>query len=263
MTPFSSPSIPAIAAAPPQVTPVATTKKKTTTPTTTTQTTGSEKMKTTHVAINLDHPEDNEGFYAWWEKAVELKEGTKQIDLVAISFPIADVDDYTENRYDAVLSASKMEVIVKIPKQPKYQYNSAARKTDSKGHQLAANKMKEHVVNNRDDMICKKIHIKLNGAASIDYFNGSSSLRPIKWLDREDAYPLSLEKDLAYGHFGLSETTVIPKYSAVWRIGIKETLKDLKPSNIDELADRFAEIATDAEGSKRVVDEFADYKGAF
>jgi hypothetical protein len=55
----------------------------------------------------------------------------------------------------------------------------------------------------------------------------------------------------------------VPKYSAVWRIGIKDTLQDLKPTNIDDLADRFAEIATDAEGLKKVVDEFTNYKGAF
>jgi hypothetical protein len=246
-------------------TPTKTTKEKTTTPTTTTQTTGLEKMKTSHVAINLDNPEDNDNFYAWQEKSIELQGGTKQIDLISISVAILDIDDYTDNRYDAVLSASKTEVIVKIPKQAKYQYNSAARKTyNIKGHQLAARKMKEHVMNNRDDMICKKIHIKLNVEASIDYFNGnaSSSLRPIKWLDRENAYPLVLHKDLAYGYFGASED-VVPKYSAVWRIGIKDTLQDLKPTNIDDLADRFAEIATDAEGPKKVVDEFANYKGAF
>jgi hypothetical protein len=198
-----SPSFTPTIAAAPQSTPT-TTKEKTTTPTTTTQTTGLEKMKTSHVAINLDNPEDNgednDNLYAWQEKSIELQGGTKQIDLISISVSILDIDDYTDNCYDAVLSASKTEVIVKIPKQAKYQYNSAARKIyNIKGHQLAARKMKEHVMNNRDDMICKKIHIKLNVEAFVDYFNGnaSSSLRPIKWLDRENAYPLVLHKDLA------------------------------------------------------------------
>jgi hypothetical protein len=142
------PFTPTIAAAPPQSTPEATTKKKTTTPTRTmkkitttptrtTQTTGS-KMKTSVVAINLENPEDNDHFYAWPESAIELEEGTKQIDLVAISVAITDVDDFTENRYDAVVLASKREVIVKMPKQPKHHYNSAARTGTSyniKGHQ--------------------------------------------------------------------------------------------------------------------------------
>jgi archaellin len=153
-----SPFTPTIAAAPPQSTPAATTKKKTTTPTTTTQTTRS-KMKTSVVAINLENPEDNDHFYAWPESAIELEEGTKQIDLVAISVAITDIDDFTENRYDVVVSASKREVIVKMPKQPKHHYNSAARTETSyniRGHQIGANKMKEHILNLRDESVCKK-----------------------------------------------------------------------------------------------------------
>jgi hypothetical protein len=222
-------------------------------------------MKTDYVDINLENPEDNDHFYAWLETGIEIDEGTKQIDLLCISVAIADLDDYADNRYDAVISASKKEVIVKMPKQAKYQFNSAARKAyNVKGHQLAATQMKEHILNDRDDLICKKIHINLPFEASIDHFNGDAStgLRPIKWLDRGDAYHLTLHKDLAYGYFG-SGRDVVPKYCAVWRIGIKDTLKDLQPSNIDKLADRFAEISTDAAGKKKVVDEFAHYKGAF
>jgi hypothetical protein len=55
----------------------------------------------------------------------------------------------------------------------------------------------------------------------------------------------------------------VPKYAVVWRLGIKDTLKELTPINIDYIVDRFAEISTDAAGKKTVVDEFADYKGAW
>jgi hypothetical protein len=54
----------------------------------------------------------------------------------------------------------------------------------------------------------------------------------------------------------------VPKYSAVWRLGIKDTLQDLKSTNIDFIVDRFAEISTDAAAEAHVVDEFPDYKGA-
>jgi hypothetical protein len=222
-------------------------------------------MKTSIVAINLENPEDNDHFYAWPESAIELEEGTKQIDLVAISVAITDIDDFTENRYDAVVSASKREVIVKMPKQPKHHYNSAARTGTSyniKGHQIGANKMKEHILNLRDESVCKKIHIELPYEVTTDYFNDNvnTGLRPIKWLGGEKAFPLELHKDLAFGYFGRD---TVPKYAAVWRLGIKDTLKELTPINIDYIVDRFAEISTDAAGKKTVVDEFADYKGAW
>jgi hypothetical protein len=221
-------------------------------------------MKTSVVAINLENPEDNDHFYTWPESAIELEDGTKQIDLVAISVAITDIDDYTDNRYDAVVSASKREVIVKMTKQPKHHYNSASREETSyniKGHKLGAKTMKEHILNFRDESVCKKIHIELPYEVTTEYFNDkvSTDLRPIKWLNGEKAFPLELHKDLAYGYFGRG---TLPKYSAVWRLGIKDTLQDLKPTNIDCIVDRFAEISTDAAGEKRVVDEFADYKGA-
>jgi hypothetical protein len=219
-------------------------------------------MKTSVVTINLENPEDNDHFYAWQEPGIDLEEGTKQIDLIAISVAIVDIDDYTDNRYDAVVSASKREVIVKMPKQPKHHYNSDSREATSyniKGHQVTAKDMKEDIMNFRDESVCKKIHIQLPYEVTTEYFNDnvSTGLRPIKWLDGEKAFPLELQRDLAYGYFGKG---TVPKYSAVWRLGIKDTLQDLKPTNIDFIVDRFAEISTDAEAKAVVVDEFAEYK---
>jgi hypothetical protein len=57
--------------------------------------------------------------------------------VVTISVAITDINDYTDNRYDAVVSSSKREVIVKMPKQPKHHYNSDSREKTSyniKGH---------------------------------------------------------------------------------------------------------------------------------
>jgi predicted ATPase len=156
-------------------------------------------MKTSAVTINLENPEDNDHFYAWPEPAIELEEGRKQIDLIAISVAITDIDDYADYRYDAVVSASKREVIVKMPKQPKHHYNSDSREQTSynfKGHQFKAKAMKEDIMNFSDESVCKKIHIQLSYEVTTEYFNDnvSTGLRPIKWVDEEKAFPLELEK---------------------------------------------------------------------